>query len=378
MNLGEIFVVEQKNPSKSSHIQIQDLWTSNFAELDAEQFINLIVSLKGPEIFVVKKLLHNGHHLRNDYFGVQKENVWFCTDMSYCGDFETFNKNFNLFKSSSGEYSNFKEFNYGHLFECDNEKDLKEFENNRYYSQQYKLDFDELKKKFKAFKRNQESDIYKNKYISNETLERLLRNIRPEGYNYQREQYQSKWLKIHNFLMNNSGLTIAKIAPAGSKAKQTDTTTSDLDISFCLNEDKTREEIYPNLLNQLKQLDSYGLRLSIGPHAIHIDFPNDISIDIVLYTKSEFEEKYRETQFIRNMEPIYHDLIRLIKYTFEVAKIRGIPGIEIEKKILMMELADCESIYINVCFINALNLFDDDLKKRGKEIKDIISELKNN
>jgi len=44
---------------------------------------------------------------------------------------------------------------------------------------------------------------------------------------------ESKWHKIIHFLHNSSGYSITKVAKAGSKAKHTDTSKSDLDVIFC-------------------------------------------------------------------------------------------------------------------------------------------------
>ncbi len=154
-------------------------------------------------------------------------------------------------------------------------------------------------------------------------------------------QYESKWISLVNILYHNSSLSISKIAKAGSRAKHTDITQSDLDVVFCVSPDKSRDEIYPLLLPVLKAAYPKIAQINIGDMAIHIDFVTAMcKIDLVLKSQSEFEKEHALIQDIDRLEDLYHKAIKLIKFAMESSRISFKKGIEMELEIFGLDEAD--------------------------------------
>ena len=68
-----------------------------------------------------------------------------------------------------------------------------------------------------------------------------------------RQQYSSKLYRILNFLNSNTGLKNAAVKDAGSRAKQTETWNSDLDVIFCTSTNEDHQKIRKHILVKAKE-----------------------------------------------------------------------------------------------------------------------------
>ncbi len=184
--------------------------------------------------------------------------------------------------------------------------------------------------------------------LNNNKLREILNQIQNDRQKY--DQYGSKWISIVNLLYNNTDLRIAGVARAGSRAKHTDLSRSDMDVIFSLSNNPSCSEIYPRLREQLRANFGAVANIQIGQAAIHVEFYSPrISIDLVLVTQQEFNKEYQNIKDIRQLNQIPQDAIRLVKYAIDRAGLSyNIPGYEIE--------------------LNALNLNYEDLAKFTEQI----------
>lgn len=186
-----------------------------------------------------------------------------------------------------------------------------------------------------------------------------------------KEQYDSKWHRIIHFLHNNTKCKIAKVAEAGSKAKQTDYHKSDLDIIFC-----TSPEIaIIKVLNHIKEKADENFKdvanVSKSKRAVHVDFKHPkLEIDIVYLTLQEFKKKHKEIKDFGNLPEFKKNAIKLAKYSLDKTIGEAIEGREIEIKCIN---SNCESLIacINAC----IHSFSGTLQKKGYKINDVLKYL---
>ncbi len=188
--------------------------------------------------------------------------------------------------------------------------------------------------------------IIGNSFLAGSNLVRVLNKINFES---KRLQYTSKWHSIVNFLYNNTGFTIARVAKGGSIAKHTHYGSSDLDVIFCTSPDRKKEEILDLITEKAEQ--NYGDLAYIrkGERAVHIDFA-DCPIDVVYLTQNEFDrEKFEIKKFSKFTEYQEH-AIKIAKYGFDRLMKGKIKGYEIEKAGLQFNGNDVFSVLMQILY----------------------------
>jgi len=188
------------------------------------------------------------------------------------------------------------------------------------------------------------------------------------------DQYASKWNSIVHVLQHNAGLKVAEIGRGGSRGKLTDTKTSDMDLIFCLAEDKSRTQVYPDLALLFKGFFGEIADVNIGPNAIHVNFKNDIEFDVVLFSKKEYDENRKAIQEVKELTDNQHNAIRLIKYGLTKYEI-PIKGFQIEHVIL--NLKDLPDDTVETILTHAMSQINSDLGYYGKRKRDIMNHIQN-
>lgn len=113
------------------------------------------------------------------------------------------------------------------------------------------------------------------------------------------QRYASEWNSIAQFMKNNTGFTLSGVGRGGSRIKGTHLDDSDLDIIFAVSSDPPKGEIYPTLLEKLKEnfpRNTVGMgssdkviKMSLGP----------LKFDIILKKLFDFESEIRNNRFSR-------------------------------------------------------------------------------
>lgn len=188
-----------------------------------------------------------------------------------------------------------------------------------------------------------------------------------------KQLYTSKWKKMVNFLYNNTNLSIAKIAKAGSIAKNTDLNSSDLDLIFSISPDTPRNQVYSYLLEILNKSLKNTANISLGKEAIHVDYrSNNICIDLVLKSQSEFNREHKGVKDIRQLNILSHDAIKLVKYALGKAGIiDDIHGYRVEK--MIFSLNSKSLIFLVEKAIEKLKF---DIRNAGKNVSKVLIHLK--
>ena len=201
--------------------------------------------------------------------------------------------------------------------------------------------------------------------INNKTLKNILEEIDSDLDSIR--YFSSKWHRIVNFLYNNTGLSIAKVAKAGSIGKLTSTSDSDLDVIFCTSEDWNLQ----NMLNFLeekayKNFDKIA-NIKQSTHAIQIDFVNPAcDIDLVYKTKNSFDKEYKEIKNYRKTKGIQQNAIKIAKFAFYNIVGDDIHGYEVEKACLQFQPSNLRELVQSI-----IKYFRGRLNKLGFSIDDI-------
>ena len=205
--------------------------------------------------------------------------------------------------------------------------------------------------------------------LQKKKLNVLLRKI---NQNVQlKEQYDSKWHRIIHFLHKNTRCKIAKVAVAGSKAKQTDYHKSDLDIIFC-----TSPEIaIIKVLNHIKEKANENFKdvayVSKSKRAVHVDFKHPkLEIEIVYLALQEFNKEHNEIKDFGKLPEFKKNAIKLAKYAIDKTIGEAIKGRQIEIKCIN---SNCKSLI--ACINECIHSFSGILKKKGYKIKDVLKYL---
>ncbi len=112
------------------------------------------------------------------------------------------------------------------------------------------------------------------------------------------QKYASFWRSLRNFLLNNTNMGVSGVARAGSRRAGTHRNTSDLDVIFAISGDPNKQQIYPKLVELLRQ--GFNVQADIGRsyNVINI-WKEGISCDLVLRGETHFRtqvqsQRYRE------------------------------------------------------------------------------------
>lgn len=201
-------------------------------------------------------------------------------------------------------------------------------------------------------------------------LKSLLKKI--DSNPQMKQQYSSKWHRIVNFLYNNTGLKIAKVAKSGSFAKHTEYSDSDLDVIFCTSPDYNLHEMQVYLEEKLIPIFGKIADIKIGAHAVHIDFRNpEVNIDLVYITQREFDTEFEVIKEFSRIAPVQKDSIKLAKYAFDKAGISKIKGYQIEKAWLQFNYTSLKDLTFHI-----IKFFTGRIRKIGLEVNDILKYLK--
>lgn len=108
--------------------------------------------------------------------------------------------------------------------------------------------------------------------------------------------YASFWRGLKNFLLHNSGFKVSGVARSGSRKEGTHRDKSDLDVIFAISGDPQKKEVYPPLVERLKQ--GFGVSADIGSsyNVINI-WKERISCDLVLKSESDFIAQVRSQKY---------------------------------------------------------------------------------
>lgn len=186
-----------------------------------------------------------------------------------------------------------------------------------------------------------------------------------------RELNESKWHRIIHFLHNNTGCSIAKVAKAGSFAKHTETSKSDLDVIFCTSKDYDYTKVFSKLEKTAKSNFSKAAKINKGDSAVHIDFTNPkICIDLVYLHQSQFNKEYEEMKDFGKLPQYKRDAIKLVKYSMYKLHNDLIKGYQIEIKCAN---SNCGSLVTCVNFL--VHHFKGILVKNGFKIDDVLKYL---
>jgi predicted nucleotidyltransferase len=109
------------------------------------------------------------------------------------------------------------------------------------------------------------------------------------------EYYKSKWNSIVN-IFHRSGLNVAAIAKAGSRARLQHHCESDLDVIFFVNEDPIRTDFYVDLMDELRInfQEIHNHKVYPGEHfnVVHLETKQGGIFDFVLLSEYDFEQQH--------------------------------------------------------------------------------------
>lgn len=109
------------------------------------------------------------------------------------------------------------------------------------------------------------------------------------------EYYSSKWKSIVS-IFQKTDIGIAAQAKAGSRARQTHTCKSDLDVIFFASGDPSRAGFYPDLIHVLRNnfQEAHDHRVYPGSknNVVHLVTARGGVFDFVLLTETEFEDQH--------------------------------------------------------------------------------------
>jgi len=112
------------------------------------------------------------------------------------------------------------------------------------------------------------------------------------------QQASSFAKKLGNFLHKNTNLKIHGVARQGSRKQGTHRDYSDLDIVFAVSKDPGKDEIYPELLDKLRNVMKVEAELGANENVINIK-RRDLEADLVLLSIKDFEKQIRDNKIKR-------------------------------------------------------------------------------
>ena len=200
-------------------------------------------------------------------------------------------------------------------------------------------------------------------------LGQLLGNINQNPQ--MKDQYESKWHSVINFLYNNVGYKIAKVAKAGSQAKHTENRNSDLDIIFSTSPNQNVNNVLNTIQDKAKKNYGKVANISRSKSTIQIHFRSPrCNIDVVYLTQNQFDKEHEADKNIGRIPQVKREAIKLSKYAFYKATGDLVKGYEIEK-------ANINSNCISLvgCVNASVHYFNGKLNQNGYSVNDILKYL---
>ena len=106
------------------------------------------------------------------------------------------------------------------------------------------------------------------------------------------DDYKSKWKSIVN-VMKGQNLNVAKIAKAGSRARQQHTSDSDLDVIFSVSGNPSKQNFYPKLEKVLKDnFPNDRVKVGSDKNVVHLYPSKGGKLDIVLLGSNDFDKEH--------------------------------------------------------------------------------------
>jgi len=113
------------------------------------------------------------------------------------------------------------------------------------------------------------------------------------------EHYKKKMNSITNVL-KNSKIGLAKISPAGSRAKKEHRPDSDQDMIFAVSGNPSRKDFYPKLTKFLKtNFPNDEIYPGGNNNIVHLDFTSGAKFELVLQTNKEFDKENKSLKIYR-------------------------------------------------------------------------------
>ena len=186
-----------------------------------------------------------------------------------------------------------------------------------------------------------------------------------------RERYNSKITHMMKFLRNTSGFKIAGVKEGGSRRKQTDIRTSDVDIIYTTNKDKDTNKMKQELFKRINKQKPKGTHIHVGKKAVHVDYENPrCYIDLVCKTNQQFKQEAKKISQIKKIPPRYKNAIKLAKYALYKAKISDVHGYEVELACIQLKNDNLVE-----CVTNLIRNFTGKIKKKGITVDQVLQRL---
>ena len=185
------------------------------------------------------------------------------------------------------------------------------------------------------------------------------------------ERYNSKVNRMMNFLCKTSKFKIAGVKEGGSRGKQTDIRTSDVDMIYTTSKDQEPNLMKKELFKMIKKQKPKGTHVHAGKKAVHVDYENPrCYIDLVYKTNQQFKQEAKKISQIKKIPPRYKNAIKLAKYALYKAKMSDIHGYEIE--LACIQLKDDNLVD---CVTNLIKYFTGRITKKGITVDQVLQRL---
>jgi len=204
--------------------------------------------------------------------------------------------------------------------------------------------------------------------LSIQRLREILKEINTDPQTAQ--QYYSRLSRILKFLNNNTGLKNAAVKETGSRAKETDTRKSDIDLIFCTSPDQDNQTIRNYIFEKAISAFGKAAEVKVSGKAVHVDFKS-CNFDLVYLSQKKFKEESNKIKEIIKLRPVHKNAIKLVKYAFDKSGIKNIKGYEVEKASLVVN-----SISTPDCVKKIVKYFKGRIEQNGLTIKSVLQRLK--
>ena len=204
--------------------------------------------------------------------------------------------------------------------------------------------------------------------LSIQRLREILKEINTDPQTAQ--QYYSRLSRILKFLNNNTGLKNAAVKETGSRAKETDTRKSDIDLIFCTSPDQDNQTIRNHIFEKAISAFGKAAEVKVSGKAVHVDFKS-CNFDLVYLSQKKFKEESNKIKEIIKLRPVHKNAIKLVKYAFDKSGIKNVKGYEVEKACLVVN-----SISTPDCVKKIVKYFKGRIEQNGLTIKSVLQILK--
>ena len=205
--------------------------------------------------------------------------------------------------------------------------------------------------------------------LTNKKLKDHLRRINTDPNT--RERYSSKVNRMMNFLRRTSGFKIAGVKEGGSRGKQTDLRTSDVDIIYTTNKDQDPNKMKQELFKRISKQKPKGTHIHVGKKAVHVDYEKPrCYIDLVYKKNQQFKQEAKNISQIKKMLPRYKNAIKLAKYALYKAKVSDVHGYEVELACIQLKNDNLVDFVTNL-----IKYFTGRIKKKGITVDQVLQRL---